>query len=51
MTFEQREGDRTPLGDATRIVGMQVVSAVVSREQSRGVARVPQDLVEIDHSS
>ena len=29
---------------------MQVVSAVVTREQLRGVARVPQNQVEIDHS-
>src|SRR5216684_6104795 len=50
MAFEQRKGNRIPLGGATGIIGMQMVSAVVNSQQSRGVARVLQDLVEIDHS-
>src|SRR5260370_11813305 len=50
MAFEQRKGNRIPLGGATGIIGMQMVSAVVNSQQSRGVVRVLQDLVEIDHS-
>jgi hypothetical protein len=41
VAFEQREGNGIPLGDATCIIGMQVVSAVVSGKQLCGVAGVP----------
>ena len=44
----QRKGNRIPRGDVTCIVGMQMVSAVVNREQSRWVARVLQNHVEIE---
>jgi hypothetical protein len=48
--FEQSKGKCIPLGEAACVVGMQMVSAVVTREQLRWVARVAQDLVEIDHT-
>src|SRR5215468_5825282 len=50
MALEQREGNGIPLGNATRIIGMQVVSAVVFRKQLRGMAWVTQDHIEIDHT-
>src|ERR1700730_8753657 len=49
MASQQRKGNRIPRGDVTCIIGMQMVSAVVNREQSRGVARVPQNHVEIEN--
>ena len=40
MAVEHRQGNRICLGAGARIVGMQMVSAVVTREQLRGVARI-----------
>jgi len=48
MAFEHSHGNRICLGAGARIGGMQMVSAVVYREQLRGVARVTQNRIEID---
>jgi hypothetical protein len=50
MALEQRKGNGIPLGNATRIIGMQVVPAIVCRKQLRGMAWVTQDRIEIDHT-
>ena len=50
MALEQHKGKGIPFGNATRIIGMQVVSAVVCRKQLRGMALVTQDRIEIDHT-
>ena len=50
MAFEQRKRNRIPLGNVSCIVDVQMISAVVSRQQLRGVAWVAHDFVEIDHS-
>ena len=47
--FEQCQGNRISLGEAPCIIGMQMVSTVVTWKQLRRVARVPQDRVEIDY--
>src|SRR4029077_2328751 len=45
-----RKGNGIALGNTTRIIGMQVVSAVVCRKQLRGMAWVTQDRIEVDHT-
>ena len=50
MALEQRKGNGIPLGNASRIIGMQVVTAVVCRRQLRWMAWVTQDRIEIDHT-
>src|SRR5581483_242897 len=49
MTFEERQRNRISFRTAARIIGMQMVAAVVTRQQLCGVARVPQNGIEIDH--
>src|SRR5215472_980696 len=48
MIFEQLERNRIPLGDVSRVVDMQMVSAVVGGRELREVARVTHRFVEID---
>src|SRR6266481_1985926 len=50
MALEQRNGNGIALSNATRIIGMQVVSAVICMKQLRRMAWVTQDRIEIDHT-
>lgn len=49
MIFKQGKRNRISLRGASCIVRVQMIAAVISREQLSRVARVAQDLVEIDH--
>src|SRR5258707_14980121 len=50
MALEQCERNRIPLGAAACIVGMQMVSTVVIREQLRRVTRIAYNRIEIHHA-
>src|SRR5580693_2783010 len=48
-SVKQRKRNRIPRRRVTRVVGMQMISAVVFWKQTLGTLRVSQNLVEIDH--
>ena len=46
---EQRERDRVPHCPVARWIGMQMIAAVIGRQQAIRLAGIPHHLVKIDH--